>query len=189
MAKIGRKVENPKVLITEEQIRQKVAELAEQIRRDYGGKNPLLIGILKGSFVFLADLIRLLDIPLEVDFTWISSYGSGRESSGEIEVVQDFRTPIEGRDVLVIDDIVDTGLSLSFFLDRLRRENPASLRLCALLDKPSRRKTPIHIDYPGFAIPDKFVVGYGLDFDEKYRYLPDICYLEAPEFQGAECKF
>jgi hypoxanthine phosphoribosyltransferase len=168
----------PKVLITREEIRQKVAELAEQIRRDYRGKNPLLIGILKGSFVFLADLIRLLDIPLEVDFIWLSSYGSGKESSGNIEFIQDFRTPIEGRDVLVIDDIVDSGLSLSSLLDRLRRENPASLRLCALLDKPSRRRIPLHIDYPGFTIPDKFVVGYGLDFNQQYRYLPDICYLE-----------
>jgi hypoxanthine phosphoribosyltransferase len=179
----------PKVLITREEIRQKVAELAEQIRRDYRGKNPLLIGILKGSFVFLSDLIRVLDIPLEVDFTWISSYGSGMVSSGEIEVVQSFRTPIEGRDVLVIEDIVDTGLSLSSLLDRLRRENPASLRLCALLDKPWRRRIPVHIDYPGFTIPDRFVVGYGLDLAQQYRYLPDICYLEAPEFQGAECKF
>lgn len=168
----------PKIFITREEIRQKVAELAEQIRGDYRGKNPLLIGILKGSFVFLADLIRVLDIPLEVDFIWISSYGAGKESSGNIEFVQDFRTPIEGREVLVVEDIVDTGLSLSSFLDRLRRERPASIRLCVLLDKPARRKTPVHIDYHGFTIPDKFVAGYGLDFDEKYRYLPDICYLE-----------
>ena len=171
-------MENPRVFITREQIRQKVAELAEQIRRDYRGKNPLLIGILKGSFVFLSDLIRLLDMPLEVDFIWISSYGSGKESSGDVEVVQYLRTPIDGRAILVVEDIVDTGLSLSSFLDRLRQEKPASIRLCALLDKPSRRKTPVHIDYPGFTIPDRFVVGYGLDFDEKYRYLPDICYLE-----------
>jgi len=172
-------LKNPRVFITREQIRQKVAELADQIRRDYRGKNPLLIGILKGSFVFLSDLIRVLDMPLEVDFIWISSYGSGKESSGDVEVVQYLRTPIEGREILVVEDIVDTGLSLSSFLDRLRQEKPASIRLCALLDKPSRRKTPVHIDYPGFTIPDRFVVGYGLDFDEKYRYLPDICYLEA----------
>jgi len=171
-------LKNPRVFITREQIRQKVAELADQIRRDYRGKNPLLIGILKGSFVFLSDLIRVLDMPLEVDFIWISSYGSGKESSGDVEVVQYLRTPIEGREILVVEDIVDTGLSLSSFLDRLRQEKPASIRLCALLDKPSRRKTPVHIDYPGFTIPDRFVVGYGLDFDEKYRYLPDICYLE-----------
>lgn len=171
-------MKNPRVFITREQIRQKVAELADQIRRDYRGKNPLLIGILKGSFVFLSDLIRVLDMPLEVDFIWISSYGSGKESSGDVEVVQYLRTPIEGREILVVEDIVDTGLSLSSFLDRLRQEKPASIRLCALLDKPSRRKTPVHIDYPGFTIPDRFVVGYGLDFDEKYRYLPDICYLE-----------
>jgi len=171
-------MENPRVFITREQIRQKVAELAERIRQDYVNKNPLLIGILKGSFVFLSDLIRLLDMPLEVDFIRMSSYGSGAESSGDVEVIQYLRTAIEGREILVVEDIVDTGLSLSSFLDRLRQEKPASIRLCALLDKPSRRKTPVHIDYPGFTIPDRFVVGYGLDFDEKYRYLPDICYLE-----------
>lgn len=171
-------MENPRVFITREQIRQKVAELAERIRQDYVNKNPLLIGILKGSFVFLSDLIRLLDMPLEVDFIRMSSYGSGTESSGDVEVIQYLRTAIEGREILVVEDIVDTGLSLSSFLDRLRQEKPASIRLCALLDKPSRRKTPVHIDYPGFTIPDRFVVGYGLDFDERYRYLSDICYLE-----------
>ncbi|MBT9160707.1 MAG: Hypoxanthine phosphoribosyltransferase [Dehalococcoidia bacterium] len=123
----------------------------------------------------------MLDIPLEVDFIRVSSYGSGKESSGEIEVVHDLTTPVEGRDILVIEDIVDTGLSLSFLLDHLRQRKPASLRLCALLDKPSRRKTPISIDYLGFTIPDRFIVGYGLDFDERYRYLPDICYLEEDE--------
>ena len=171
-------MENPRVFITRQQISERIADLAQQIRRDYRHKNPLLIGILKGSFVFLSDLIRVLNIPLEVDFIRVSSYRSGKESSGEIEVVHDFTTPIAGRDILVIEDIVDTGLSLSFLLDHLRRQKPASLRLCALLDKPSRRKTPVHIDYPGFTIPDKFIVGYGLDFNERYRYLPDICYLE-----------
>jgi hypoxanthine phosphoribosyltransferase len=182
-------VDNLKVLIPRQQICERITDLAQQIREDYRGKNPLLIGILKGSFVFLSDLIRLLDIPLEVDFIWISSYGAGKESSGNVEIVRDFRTPIEGRDILVVEDIVDTGLSLSYFLDRLRQENPASIKVCALLDKPSRRKTPVHIDYPGFTIPDRFVVGYGLDLGQQYRHLPDICYLEAPEFQGAECKF
>ncbi len=175
---VGRRVENPKVFITREQIRQKVAELAQRIRRDYHDKNPLLIGILKGSFVFLSDLIRELDIPLELDFIRVSSYGSGKESSGEIEVVHDCTARIADRDILVVEDIVDTGLSLSFLLDHLRRQKPASLRLCALVDKPSRRKTPIHIDYLGFTIPDRFIVGYGLDFDQRYRHLPDICYLE-----------
>ena len=171
-------MENPRVFITRQQISERIADLAQQIRRDYRHKNPLLIGILKGSFVFLSDLIRVLNIPLEVDFIRVSSYRSGKESLGEIEVVHDFTTPIAGRDILVIEDIVDTGLSLSFLLDHLRRQKPASLRLCALLDKPSRRKTPVHIDYLGFTIPDKFIVGYGLDFNERYRYLPDICYLE-----------
>ena len=178
VAKIGRSMERPNIFIAREQIRQKVAEIAEQIRQDYANKNPLLIGVLKGSFVFLSDLIRLLDMPLEIDFIRISSYGSGKESLGKIEITCDLRTPIRDRDVLVVEDIVDTGLSLSSLLDRLRQEKPASIRLCALLDKPSRRKTPIHIDYLGLTIPDRFVVGYGLDFDEEYRYLADICYLE-----------
>jgi hypoxanthine phosphoribosyltransferase len=171
-------VDNLKVLIPRQQICERIADLAQQIREDYCGKNLLLIGILKGSFVFLSDLIRVLGIPLEIDFIWISSYGSEKESSGKIKVVHDLTIPIADRDILVIEDIVDTGLSLNSLLDRLSQEKPASIRLCALLDKPSRRKTPIHIDYLGFTIPDKFVLGYGLDFDEKYRYLPDICYLE-----------
>ncbi len=167
-----------KVLITEEQIKAKIAELAALIRRDYADKNPLLIGVLKGSFVFLSDLIRNLNFPHEIEFVRLSSYGAGKESSGKVKIVQDVQTPIEGRDVLIVEDIVDTGLSLSFLLEHLRERKPASLKLCSLLDKPSRRKIPISIDYLGFTIPDKFVVGYGLDFNERFRYLPDICYLE-----------
>lgn len=167
-----------KVLITSEEIKRTVARLASEIRKDYLGKHPLLIGVLKGSFVFMADLVRQLDLPLEIDFVTLSSYGAARETSGKVRVVQGLKTPIKGKDVLVIEDIVDTGITISFLLNYLRRKKPASLKLCSLTDKPSRRQVPVSIDYLGFTLPDKFVVGYGLDFDEEFRYLPDICFLE-----------
>ena len=168
----------PHILFTREEVEATVNRLAAEVRRDYQGKHPLLIGILKGSFVFMADLIRLLDFPLEVEFITLSSYGRGRESSGKIKVVKGLRAEVKGRDVLIIEDIVDTGLTISFLLDYLRKKKPASLRLCALTDKPSRRQTSVTIDYLGFTVPDKFLVGYGLDWDEKFRNLPDICFVE-----------
>jgi len=168
----------PHILFSREEIEATVKRLAAEIRKDYQGKYPLLIGILKGSFMFMADLIRLLDFPLEVEFIRLSSYGRGRESSGKIKVVQGLRSPIKGRDVLVIEDIVDTGITVAFLLDYLRKKKPTSLKLCALTDKPSRRQTPVTIDYLGFTVPDKFLVGYGLDWDEKFRNLPDICFVE-----------
>jgi len=168
----------PHILFSREQIEAKVKKLAAEIREDYQDKHPLLIGILKGSFMFMADLIRLLDFSLELDFIRLSSYGRGRQTSGKIKVVQALRCPIKGRDVLVIEDIVDTGLTISFLLDYLQKRKPASLKLCALTDKPSRRQVPVTIDYLGFTAPNKFIVGYGLDWDEKFRNLPDICVLE-----------
>jgi len=168
----------PKVLITQDEIKQAVARLAAEIRQDYKSKEPLLVGILKGSFVFMADLIRQLELPVEVDFIKLSSYGAGRETSGKVKVVQGLKTPIKGKDVLVVEDIVDTGLTISFLLDYLRKKKPASLRLCALTDKPSRRQVPVTIDYLGFAVPDRFIVGYGIDWNEKFRYLPDICFID-----------
>lgn len=167
-----------KVLITREEIGKAVTRLASEIKRDYQGKRPLLIGVLKGSFVFMADLIRQLDLPLEIDFIGLSSYGAAKETSGKVRVVQPLKTAIKGRDVLVIEDIVDTGITISFLLDYLRKKKPASLKLCSLTDKPSRRQVPISIDYLGFTVPNKFIVGYGLDFDEEFRYLPDICFVE-----------
>jgi hypoxanthine phosphoribosyltransferase len=167
-----------KVLITREEIGKAVARLASEIKRDYQGKRPLLIGVLKGSFVFMADLIRQLDLPLEIDFIGLSSYGAAKETSGKVRVVQPRKTAIKGRDVLVIEDIVDTGITISFLLDYLRKKKPASLKLCSLTDKPSRRQVPISIDYLGFTVPNKFIVGYGLDFDEEFRYLADICFVE-----------
>ncbi|MBA7541597.1 Hypoxanthine phosphoribosyltransferase [subsurface metagenome] len=131
--------------------------------------------------MFMADLIRLLNFPLEVEFIRLSSYGRGRSTPGEIKVVQGLRSSIKGREVLVIEDIVDTGLTISFLLDYLWKRKPASLKLCALTDKPSRRQAPVTIDYLGFTVPNKFIVGYGIDWDEKFRYLPDICFVEVKD--------
>jgi len=170
-----------KVLISREEIKNTVARLAKEIKEDYRDKQPLLISVLKGSFMFMADLIRQLDLPVEIDFIKLSSYGAGMKSSGEVKVVQELKTPIKGRDVLVIEDVVDTGLTISFLLDYLGKKKPASLKLCALTDKPSRHKAPVSIDYLGFTLPDKFIVGYGLDLNEKFRNLPDICVLENDE--------
>jgi len=171
-------LDKPKVIITREEIANKIAEIATQLGKDYRRKNPLLIGILKGSFVFLSDLVRAMNIPAEIDFVRLASYGAGTESSGKIKLVKDVETPIKGRHVLVVEDIIDRGLTVRFLLDYLSFRKPASLKLCALFDKPSRRKVEVPIDYLGFTVPDAFVVGYGLDFDEKYRYLPDLCTLE-----------
>jgi hypoxanthine phosphoribosyltransferase len=167
-----------KILISRNEIAKAVDRLASEIKRDYQGKQPLLIGVLKGSFMFMADLIRQLDLPLELDFVRLSSYGAARESSGKVRVVQGLRTPIKDRDVLVIEDIVDTGITTSFLLDYLRKKKPASLKLCALTDKPSRHRVSVSIDYLGFTVPDKFIVGYGLDCDQRFRNLPDIYALE-----------
>jgi hypoxanthine phosphoribosyltransferase len=167
-----------KILISRDEIAKAVARLAREIKRDYQGKQPLLIGILKGSFVFMADLIRQLDLPLELEFVKLSSYGAARESSGKVRVVQGLQTLIKGRDVLVVEDIVDTGITTSFLLDYLKKKKPASLKLCVLTDKPSRRRVPVPIDYLGFTVPDKFIVGYGIDCDERFRNLPHIYALE-----------
>jgi len=168
----------PYILLTRQEIEAAVKRLAAEIRKDYQGKHPLLIGILKGSFMFMADLIRLLDFPLEVEFIALSSYGRGRSTPGKIKIVQGLRSPVKGRNVLVIEDIVDTGFTTAFLLDYLRKKKPASLKLCSLTDKPSRRRVPVTIDYLGFTVPNKFIVGYGIDWDEKFRSLPDICFVE-----------
>ena len=165
-------------LFPREEIEAAVRRLASEIASNYQDKNPLLIGILKGSFMFMADLVRLLDFPLELEFVRLSSYGSGRQTSGRVRMVQGIRSVVKGRDLLVVEDIVDTGITITFLLDYLKKRKPASLRLCSLTDKPSRRRVPVTIDYLGFMVPDKFLVGYGLDFDEKYRHLPDICFIE-----------
>ena len=168
----------PRLLFSRDEITAVVKKLSIEIGREYRGKCPLLIGVLKGSFIFMADLIRSLDFPLEVEFIELSSYGSSRESSGRVRMIKDLTAKVRDRHILVVEDIVDTGITVSFLIDYLKKKKPASLKLCALADKSARRKVPLSVDYLGFTVPDKFIVGYGIDWDEKYRYLPDICYLE-----------
>ncbi|HEY82096.1 MAG TPA: hypoxanthine phosphoribosyltransferase [Dehalococcoidia bacterium] len=167
-----------RTLFSREELEAAVSRLAAEISRDYRDKCPLLIGVLKGSFIFMADLVRRLDFPLEVDFIALSSYGKDSHTSGKVEVVQDLQAVIEGREVLVVEDIVDTGLTTAFLLDYLRKKNPASIKVCALTDKPSQRQVPISIDYLGLTAPNKFLVGYGLDLNQKFRNLPEICFIE-----------
>jgi hypoxanthine phosphoribosyltransferase len=167
-----------KKLKTASEIDGAVAKLASRIKKDYLHKNPLLVGILKGSFVFMADLVRRLDMPLEIDFVRLSSYGSGTESSGRIRVLGKMSELLEGRHVIVVEDIIDTGLTTAWFLRYIRRKRPASIALCALSEKTSRRRVEVKIDYLGFSVPDKFIVGYGIDYNERYRNLPEIYYIE-----------
>lgn len=174
------------VLVDAPSIAAKISELAGRISADYAGKDPVLVSILKGALPFLADLMRQLPIPLSLDFLEVSSYGSSTESSGVVRILKDLAHPIEGRHVLVVEDILDTGYTLQYVLDHLRGQHPASLRLCTLLDKPARRVVPIEIDYRGFEIPDRFVVGYGLDYGERYRNLPFIGVLKPEVYARSE---
>lgn len=172
------------ILFNEKQIETRVRELGELISRDYSGKNPVVIGILKGSLIFMSDLIRRLTIPLNIDYVAVSSYGRSTDSSGVVRIVKDLDEPIEGRHVLVVEDIVDTGLTLRYLLDNLQSRGPLSVAVCVLLDKPSRRKVDIKPDYCGFEIPDEFVVGYGLDYAENYRNMPFIGILDRSVYEG-----
>jgi len=173
------------ILLPKEDILRRVAELAAMIDKDYAGRDLLVIGVLKGAFIFLADLVRSLHISSSVDFVMISSYGSGRESSGNVVIKKDIDALVAGRDILIVEDILDTGITLSGLVDIINNRNPASLRVCVLLDKPSRRTIPFTADYVGFYIPDEFVVGYGLDCNEKYRHLPDVRILREGETSHA----
>jgi hypoxanthine phosphoribosyltransferase len=166
------------VLIREDELRARVAGLGRQISGEYEGKVPLLVGILKGASIFLADLIRQVTIPCMLDFMATSSYGAGTENSGIVRILKDLDQTIEGRHVLIVDDIIDTGFTMDYLLETLKARYPASLRVCALLDKVPRRRRQVAIDYRGFEIPDKFVVGYGLDYGGIYRNLPFICVLK-----------
>lgn len=174
------------VFLSRHQIATAVARLAAAIRRDYGDASPLLVGTLKGAFVFLADLARALDGKVQVDFVQISSYGSDTASSGQVTLLRDLPTEIGGRDVLVVEDIIDSGQSAAFLLRHLAARHPASLRLCTLVDKPAHRHEPVVIDYKGFTIDDVFIVGYGMDWNEHYRHLPDICRLHLEQPQKGE---
>jgi hypoxanthine phosphoribosyltransferase len=164
------------IVLSELQIGEKVRELGSEITNDYGDKSPILVGILKGSFTFLADLIRSIDLQLSIDFISVSSYGCDMKTSGVVRILHDMKTSVEGRDVLLVEDIVDTGLTLAYLLEDFSAKHPRSLKVCALLNKKEARKPEIDLkmDYVGFEVPNRFLVGYGLDYDEKYRNLPFI---------------
>lgn len=167
------------VLFSREEIATRVAEMGAQIAADYQGESLFVVGILKGAFVFMADLVRSIDgVNMQLDFMSVSSYGASSESSGEVRILKDLDSSVEGRHVLVVEDIIDTGLTLQYIKEILIKRGAASVKLSCLLDKPSRRKSPIIPDYVGYAIPDQFVVGYGLDYAERYRYYPAVCILK-----------
>jgi hypoxanthine phosphoribosyltransferase len=172
------------VLLSGEQLQARIRELGREVAADYGDRDPVLVSVLKGSIIFLADLIREMEIPLSLDLMEVSSYGASTESSGQVRILKDLSKPIEGRHVIVVEDIIDTGLTLNYLLKYLADKNPASIRIVCLLDKPARRLAEIPIDYRGFTIPDRFVIGYGLDYDERYRNLPYIGVLR-PSVYGA----
>lgn len=184
-AHIPTEFSNPNLepLFSAEQIQTRIAEVGAEVARDYAGRNPLLIAVLKGACIFLSDLVRAIDIRLGVEFIAISSYGSSTRTSGEVRIVKDLDVPIEGRDIIVVEDIVDTGLTLSYLLANLESRGATSVKLVALLDKFERRERAVTIDYLGFKIPDAFVVGYGLDFAERYRNLPYIAVLKDPNVE------
>jgi hypoxanthine phosphoribosyltransferase len=172
------------VLISAEDLQRKVADLGAQVSRDYVGKDLVMVGVLRGAVVFIADLLRNLSIPCEIDFMAVSSYGSSRDSSGVVRILKDLDDSIEGRDVLIVEDIVDSGLTLNYLMRNLQARDPASLEVCALLTKPDRRRVDVPIRYTGFEIPNEFVVGYGLDFGQRYRNLDHVALLPADAIPG-----
>ncbi|MEK4508067.1 hypoxanthine phosphoribosyltransferase [Paenibacillus anaericanus] len=162
------------VLISQEEIKEKVAELGQRLSKEYEGRNPLVICILKGAFIFMADLVKEITVPIELDFMAVSSYGNSTKSSGEVKIIKDLDTSIEGRDILIVEDIIDSGLTLSYLVDVLQRRNAKSVKIVTLFDKPSGRTIDLEADLAGFILPDAFVVGYGLDYAEGYRNLPYV---------------
>ena len=167
-------------LLSAERIQQRVTEVAREISRDYAGRELVVVGILKGSWIFLADLVRRIDVPVIIDFMTVSSYGVSTKTSGVVKIVMDLKCALEGRHVLLVEDILDSGLTLRFLLENLRARKPASLKVCVLMDKPARRKVRIKADYVGFEVPDRFVVGYGADVAERFRNLPYVGYIPEP---------
>jgi len=172
------------ILITEKEIKEKIEELGKKITEDYKGKDLVFIGVLRGAVVFMADLARAISIPMIFDFIAISSYGAATESSGVVRILKDLDETIEGKDVLVVEDIVDTGLTLDYLLRILKSRKPSSLKVCTLLNKNARRKVKVKVDYSGFDIPNKFVVGYGLDYEGKFRNIPYVFTLNPKIYQG-----
>lgn len=173
-----------KVLLSEEEIAAKVKELGAQIAKDYADKNPLIVSVLRGSFVFMADLVRAIDVPCTVDFMSVSSYGSSTTSSGEVKITKDFDVSIEGRHLIIVEDILDSGRTLSYLMKTLKARGAASIALCTFLDKPERRVVPVEVAYKGFTVPDAFIVGYGLDYDQRYRNLPYVGVLKPSVYEG-----
>jgi len=172
-----------KLLFDEVALAERIRELGQEITKDFAGKNPILIAVLKGSFMFMADLVRAIDMPCQLEFLGVSSYGDQTTSTGAVKITRDLEVDIEGRDVIIVEDILDSGLTLSYLKGYLQGRKPASIAICTLLDKPERRKAEVFPDYTGFQIPDAFVVGYGLDFAEKYRNLPYIGILRPEVYQ------
>ncbi|MGI8588119.1 MAG: hypoxanthine phosphoribosyltransferase [Chloroflexia bacterium] len=172
-----------RVLIDGEELQAKIRELGARITADYAGQDLLLVGVLKGALLFIVDLARVIDLPLELDFMAISSYGAATESSGVVRILKDLDTAIEGRQILIVEDIIDSGLTLTYIVEHLRNRNPAGIKICSLLSKPTRRRVEVQIDYYGFDIPDEFVVGYGLDFHQQYRNLPFVGVLKPEAYK------
>ncbi|MEA1962238.1 MAG: hypoxanthine phosphoribosyltransferase [Bacillota bacterium] len=176
-------LEEVDVLYTENEVKQVVKSLGREISADYAGEELLVVGILKGAFVFMADLVREIDCKVQLDFMDVSSYGHSTVSSGEVRIMKDLEYSIDGKNVLIVEDIVDTGLTLHYITEILKKRGPKSVKICCLLDKPSRRNSPVKPNYVGYSIPDKFVVGYGLDYDEWYRNYPAICILKPSVYE------
>lgn len=172
-----------RVLLSKQEIAEKVKQLGAQISRDYADKNPIIVCVLKGSFVFMADLVRAISVPCTVDFMSVSSYGAGTTSSGEVKIVKDFDQSVEGRHLIVVEDILDSGRTLSYLMKTLKARGAASIALCTFLDKPERRVVPVEVTYSGFTVPDAFIVGYGLDYDQQYRNLPYVGVLKPSVYQ------
>lgn len=175
------------VLFSADEIQTKVREIGQRISADYRGEKLIVVGILKGAFIFMADLVRAIDLPVELDFMDVSSYGSSTISSGEVKIIKDLDYPVQDKHVLIIEDIVDTGLTLNYIVEILKKRGPRSVKICCLLDKPSRRQANIKPDYCGYSIEDNFVVGYGLDWDEKYRNYPAVCILKPSVYRKQGC--
>lgn len=173
-----------KTLISKPQLEETVARLGAEITRDYRGKTPMLVAVLKGAFIFMADLVRQVDIPCTLDFMVVSSYGKGMSTSGQVKIIKDLDTNIEGKDVIIVEDILDSGVTLSSLIRILRQRNPASIRICTLFDKPERHQVDITPDYKGLEVPNEFIVGYGLDYAEVYRNYPEIAVLKPSVYQG-----
>lgn len=171
------------ILLSEEEIKQRVLELGKQISEDYRGKDVVIVGVLRGAFIFLADLVRAIDMPVAIDFISVSSYGTGTSSTGVVRFLKDLDEEVSGRHVLLVEDIIDSGITLNYLMENMKTRKPLSVRICTLLSKPERRKVEIDVAYNGFTIPDHFVVGYGLDYSEKYRNLPYVGILDPKVYE------